>query len=462
MVRLLRYGVPSGAAVAASEQDRILAPERGAPRAAGWPGAALTLGAFAAAAVVVVLRDPAAVLHPQLWAEDGMFWFANAYDHGPVAPLLHAHTGYLQTFPRLVADLGLLVPLPALPLLFAIVAIAVQSAPVGLLASARCEDVVGRRPVRLAVAALYLAVPNSWEVASNLTNAQWHLALLAFLCLVAAPGGRAWKAFDVAVLTLSGLTGPFAIILAPLGLVWLRRGRRCRWTAVLWLIAALAAALQCVELVVSPRGHYAALGASASRLVAIVGGQVGIGPLFGEHGIAWLQAHAPHLAFAADVLGLAGVLGLLGAALAKGPLALRLFVAFAVAIVAAALASPVTSLTHPQWAQLALPDDGQRYWFLPTLAVLVSLLWLGSSLLARRRAHDPVAMRGPVLRMAAAGPLAALALSAPFGMRLDWKVPTYPAVGFRQAAQRFVSARPGSPLDVPIEPPGWHMVLVKH
>lgn len=76
-------------------------------------------------------------------------------------------------------------------------------------------------------------------------------------------------------------------------------------------------------------------------------------------------------------------------------------------------------------------------------------------------AKGPLALRRPVA-FAAAIVAGALALSAPVGMRLDRKAPTYPAVGVREAAQRFGAARPRHTLDVPIEPPGWEMVLVKH
>jgi hypothetical protein len=87
--------------------------------------------------LIIAARGPSAVFHPQLWAEDGKYWFHDAYTFGLWSPLRVAHTGYLQTFPRLVADLGLVIPLRQLPLLFVTAALAAQVLPAVLVASRR-------------------------------------------------------------------------------------------------------------------------------------------------------------------------------------------------------------------------------------------------------------------------------------------------------------------------------------
>ena len=93
-----------------------------------------------------------------------------------------------------MADLGLLVPLGRLPLLFVLVAVPVQVMPAALVASRRFATLVPSFSVRLLLALTYLLIPNSAEVNSNLTNAQWHLALLAFMVVVADEEGRWWGA----------------------------------------------------------------------------------------------------------------------------------------------------------------------------------------------------------------------------------------------------------------------------
>lgn len=436
-------------------------------------GAVLAVAVVAVAAVVA--RRPAAVTHPALWAEDGKYWFADAYNQGPWAPLAHAHTGYLQTFSRLVADLGLLLPLRQVPALFAAAAIAVQVLPAVLVASRRFEAAVPSRWARLAAAGVYLAVPNSFEVDANLTNAQWHLALLALLCMLATPANRWWRALDVGAVVLSGLSGPFTLALAVVGGVWVWRGPRRRWHVVLWAVALALAVAQGLELLLTPRAAgLAPLGVNPFRLVAAVGGQVGLAGTIGMHGITAL-AGQPH-AFDAQAVGFAVLLAIWGAALAWGPPALRVATLYAVAILAASLASPVTSPPAPRW-QVLITANGARYWFIPLVAYLWDALWLAGAAVAavarRRSAAGPVPWREPrgvthparwtaVRAVAASLGVVVVVASATVGMPADWSYPALPPVHEGPAIAALHRARPGTAVVFPIEPPGWEMVLVKH
>ena len=56
-----------------------------------------------------------------------------------------------------------------------------------LLLSRRLDAAWPSVPARLLFALLSVALPNAWEVHANLTNAQWHLAIAAFLVLVGPP-----------------------------------------------------------------------------------------------------------------------------------------------------------------------------------------------------------------------------------------------------------------------------------
>jgi hypothetical protein len=98
----------------------------------------------------------------------------------------------------------------------------VQVAPALFLLSSRLDD-VAPLPGRAGLALAYLLIP-SFELDANLTNAQWHLAVLATLVVVArARRGWTWRGFDVVAMVLSALTGPFGFLLILLA--------RQRWTA---------------------------------------------------------------------------------------------------------------------------------------------------------------------------------------------------------------------------------------
>ena len=73
----------------------------------------LLLGTLLAA--LLLLRRPGSLLHPQFWAEDGPLFFQDAFNHGFRSTILQPASGYLHSFPRLVAGLSLLVPLEQAP-----------------------------------------------------------------------------------------------------------------------------------------------------------------------------------------------------------------------------------------------------------------------------------------------------------------------------------------------------------
>jgi hypothetical protein len=167
--------------------------------------------------IIVILRKPDAVFNPQFWAEDGAVWYASAYNLGVIRSVFLPLVGYFQTFSRLTAAFVQMFPLSYAPLIFNLIAIFVEVLPVPFLLSSRFAAVIPRLDARILIAFLYLAIPNSWEVHANLTNAHWHLALLAFMVLIATPSITcASQMFDRAVVLASGLSGPFSLFLMPL------------------------------------------------------------------------------------------------------------------------------------------------------------------------------------------------------------------------------------------------------
>jgi hypothetical protein len=165
-------------------------------------------------------------LHAQFYAEDGAYFYSDAYQFGWRC-LLMPYGGYLSTLQRLIGLLAQLVPFGLAPLVMNLCAIAIQILPVNLFLSARFKAISYN--VRLFASLLYLAIPNAFEIHANTTNIQWHLALLALLVLLSqAEAAKAWRYFDYAVLFFALLDGPLGILLVPIAafLLWVRRDRR--------------------------------------------------------------------------------------------------------------------------------------------------------------------------------------------------------------------------------------------
>jgi hypothetical protein len=438
-------------------------------RAALWARHVLLL---LLSAMLLASRHPGGVLHPTLWAEDGKMFFEHAYLYGLKA-FLRPHTGYLQSFPRLVALLGRLVPITWLPAWFMIAGFAMQMAPVGLVLW-RGAEIIPSAWARAALILFYLGMPNSQELFLHLTDAQWHFGLVLFLLVVLAPPqGWAGRWAQYAALVLGGLSGPFSVILAPLA--WWQAAETMpaetmraktlgaktleakplgaeRSQAVIQ--AALLSVTACVQGALVIIGGAAArdptpLGASVMQLARILADQVFWGGMIGSKLVGQLQPD-PWWRDGAVPAAMA-LLGMAVVTLAfwRGPGVYRKFSIFAGLILAAGLISPVISIGKSQWAPLDFPGIGCRYYFFAIMAWFAGVLVLAGQ-------------RNPGMRYAARFLLPCFLI----GVAVDWRydfAANDVAARYHQAAKMFQRAAPGSLILFPADPAEiWMMKLVKH
>lgn len=408
------------------------------------PGRRLYFVVIVIALAIIVLRRPDAILIPQFWAEDGMVFYADAYNEGMIMPLLSPHGGYLDTFPRLVAAFSQLFPLSWAPLLFNLAALLLRVLPVGLILSSRFCELIPDWKTRLFLSFLYLNLPNSWEINAGIISGKTHLSVLAFMILSVSPSSHLlWLFFDTGIVLLSGLSGPFCIILTPLSALFLLDRRDMRSLA-LFVLIGICAVIQGIFLMTGDARPQRALGATPELFVKILTTQVFLGALVGQKGLELLR-HARLHNVVVIIVALLGHLALINA-LVKAPLPLRLFVLYGLFIFCAALLSPLVNLTDPQWPLLLLPGVGGRYWFIPMLAFISVLVW---------------SLRGEgsfISRRLAAFALAVMVL----GIVLDWRYPAFKDLNFREHASRFESSHRGTQASIPLNPSGWSIILIKH
>jgi len=404
--------------------------------AIGWK---LQLFVFAIAFLAVVSRRPDALTNPQFFGEDGAVWYPDAYMLGWFSPLFHSLNGYFQTLPRLVSALALLVPLRSAPLLMNLIGITLQVLPVNILLSSRCQN-WAPISVRAFMALVYIALPNTRELDAAIEEGQWHLALLAcMLVLGCVPRTVLWRTFDFSVILLSGLSGPFSIVMLPIAAIfwWFRRER---WRLVVIGILAVTAVIQLSAIL-----HTAAatrpqvgLGAPPGLFLKLLGGQVYLGALIGESGSP-AQKGEVLLAIVA-ILGTAVVVY----CLLKARLEIKLFVCFAFLLFVASLKNPMVSMTVPQW-QVLRDAPGIRYWFFPMLGFAWALVWCVTS------------SRSLFVQIAAGIGFFAMIV----GVAHDWEYPAFTDFHFPEYARQFAAAAPGNVVIIPIFPDGWVMRLTK-
>jgi hypothetical protein len=398
-------------------------PDLPAPAAPARPPRALWLLGLG---LLLIARRPDAVLRPQFWAEDGMF-YVDALVRGS-GSLLLPYAGYLHLGPRGTALLAAgFDPLWA-PGIFTAVAAAVLLGVLALVLSARMP-VAGRPWFALAV----VLVPDAREVFFNLTNLQWVLALgLIVLLLLPDPQTPAARAGDGLLALFGGLSGPFSLLFAPLFAV---RAWRVRtpWSAMLATLLLATGAVQ---------GWYIAHGAGATpeetgpvvlaRLPAAVGLHLGVMPFAG-----WLPAalSTPAVLTAA---GLALAAGLLALLCSRAAPAVRWTLGAAIGLL---LASAFYRCRH-YLPELLVRGNGERYFFLPEILAV----WL---LLA-------AAGTGKIWRIAARGLFSLFVLSNLLGLRfapfVDYDWPRHAAELRAGRAVRFPVNPPGMTIDAPARP----------
>lgn len=436
----------STAARPADEDLRtVVAPlSRGCPSATN---ALLAAAMFAVGVGVVIWRRPDAVTYPQFWAEDGHVWFADAYNMG-LASLSRSYAGYLQTLPRLVALPAAHLTLVHAALLFNLVGISIQAAPAAFLMSRRFEHVAPRAWVRALVGLLYLLIP-SFELNATITNAQWHLFILAIMVLVARPPSRWWsRVFDAAAVTMSCLTGPFVVLLLPAAAARvLLSGRQKGWYVALGSGAAVSLALQVWAVLHSHRDTTANLGAGIKNLFYLVADRVVLAGSFSEEGHTYVFTEGrPHgAAIAGVVTGLAALV--VAYVLFSSSWPIRIFVIACFAVTALGMLSPLASSTSASaWTVMATTAAGERYFLSAEVAWLVCVVWAISRITLRGARYGLAALTGIIL---ASGVIR----EPQYAAYTDFHPATY------DAALR--AAAPGTAIIVPINPT-WQVTLVRH
>ncbi len=402
----------------------------------------LLLGVFLGSFLLVYLRDPSVFRHAQFWGEDGIKWFGQAYNDGILLSIFKPYASSLQVGMRLVASTSMVLPLKLAPLFFVLSATVVQILPVVLLFTDRFKKLTGSTRNSSLFAAFYLLMPNSFEVNANLTNMNWHLALIVFMILISGKTeSKLWQVFDTSVLFISGLTGPFSIIVLPIAFWLWKRGKVGFPYLAVYSVTSVVQTI--VYLLSKPEARFTqGLGASPVKFLAIIGSRITGGLLVGMETIN-KYALANQGWFA--VLG-AVTLALLIFVLIKAPYKYKMIIIFTWLIFFVALIKPQASNTVPQWTSM-VSGGGNRYFWLPMIGLFSAILFLFS-------------YANKYARSLAVGLLLCMVL---LGIPSDFSYPQKSYTNFSNSVQKFNNAHSGERVCLEVNPSSdWLTCLNKH
>jgi hypothetical protein len=401
-------------------------------------------------ALLLFSHNPRKLLAPEFWGEDGAIWYTGAYTKGFFA-LASPEGGYLNSLQRLIAELSLPLPLHLVPFFFALMALLIQVLPFAFFAGARFSGVWPDALSRFLFSAFLVVMPNAPETSVNVTDSQWYLAVFAFLLLIAPTSPRKtihWV--ECVILLISGLSGPFCIVLLPIAALqfFLMRSGGEKIRGAKFLIILITSLIQ-VFLIMgfSHAGRVSGpLGASVDLLPRIIAmiplggslGYVGISRLINWGFFSEIWPSLCVLIFYATIMVLA---------FRYGPLAYRQFIFFVLVMFVLALCKPLMSLVEPQWPLFMRgAGAGNRYFLYPMIA-----WWLGLVV---------VVARGPRLVGYLAG--GALLVTTVLAIPRDWGDRYhFPATDFALRARQFEAAQPGTQMVFMTHPPGTRMIIVK-
>ena len=169
------------------------------------------------AILILIVRKSDSLSNPQLWAEDGVVFFAQQYEYGTAA-IFTPYAGYLHIVPRIIATLAnAFFSYANTPTVYNYTSLLIT-----IIVIVHCFSPRLQLPLKPLLALSIVLVPQALnEVFLNITNLQWILCLLLVLVLLKdAPNSKYGNytlqvCTDFSIILFAGLTGPFLIIMFP-------------------------------------------------------------------------------------------------------------------------------------------------------------------------------------------------------------------------------------------------------
>lgn len=407
---------------------------------------------FIAFFFVITARRPDILYHPQLWAEDGAMWLAEAYNRG-LYSLLFPQNGYFQTISKVTLYVALFFGLSKAALIANIIAISIRCFLMMFILSSRLSFI--HILYRIAAVIYFIFMPNLTEGYVNITNVQWYLSLYLFTIIFAKDANNfIWKLHDFVILIIAGLSGPFVIFLLPC--LFIKRVveqgglmKAIKGINVFDIILMLCFIIQLLTIIltVDPNTRSSApLGASFSLFVKIISVRIVLGTFFSNYMVtlvadkeyfSFLKGWFSFLLFFIFILGIFKIIKSSG---------WRFWISFLfpLLVISFALAKPMINMTLPQWPFFLEAGTAERYFFITNFAFFCFVLYVISFL----GKYAETALYSLMICMV---PL----------FFLNFSMPPLEYVGFREDIHKFNTLKTGQEMFIRINPRGWFMILKK-
>jgi hypothetical protein len=168
----------------------------------------------------IIFREPALLLYPRLWGEEGSIFYQFALHHSLYEIFTTAHVGYLTLFNSVVSTLQAKVfSVESAPIVSTYMGFAVQLIPVYIVAFTTYS--FWNTPVKKIICTLIIIVTTAPEQWLNTTNSHFIFGIITFLIMVISANELSLfqKYFFRVLLFIGALTGPASIFFTPIFLL---------------------------------------------------------------------------------------------------------------------------------------------------------------------------------------------------------------------------------------------------
>lgn len=329
-------------------------------------------------ALIIIFRRPSLLTNPQLWGEDGRYFYADAYHKG-IMSLNATYANLQQLFLRLVGLFATILDIRFVPLFFSLVSTSALILPLVILWSdEKILFGVTKRRYLVIVSFLYLMMYPHWETYGNLANTGWYLAIAAALVLCRpVASSRKWLWADIPLLVISGLTGPYSIVML-LPAIYMYLKTKNKGVLLKLGIVMVCAFIQLTTLATHPNPTNEGIRSQVNTVteqyedpVAITGMRFIAIPLLSEKVISENVARSDQVL----ALGALTIL-MMTVALIRAPLTVKAFLMFCFGLYAVSLFRSFGSPLADYWFALVTTNLGARYFVIPLFGWIVALVYI--------------------------------------------------------------------------------------
>ena len=167
--------------------------------------------------LLIAIREPAHLLFPRLWAEEGCIFYQFALHHSLYDIFFTAHVGYLTLFNSIVSALQAKVfSVENAAIVSTYLGFLVQLTPVYIIAFT--TNKFWDNPPKKIITTFMIIIVTAPEISLNTTNSHFVFGFITFLIMVISTDGLLTfqKYFFRFLLFIGGLTGPASVLFTPL------------------------------------------------------------------------------------------------------------------------------------------------------------------------------------------------------------------------------------------------------